>query len=59
MVKSNSSLLELSGEPNVTSNMREPLQRASTPGITPFEGGVTLDDSGWVYPHVADSVLIY
>ena len=35
MVKSNSSLLKLSGEPNVTSNTREPLQRASMPGITP------------------------
>ena len=37
MVKSNSSLLKLSGEPNVTYNTREPLQRASMPGITPLK----------------------
>ena len=35
MVKSSSSLLKLSGKPNVTSSTREPLQRASMPGITP------------------------
>ena len=35
MVKSSYSLLKLLGEPNVTSSMREPLQRASVPGITP------------------------
>ena len=24
-----------------------------------FKGGVTLADSGWVYPHPADRVLVY
>ena len=35
-VEDQSSLPKLSGEPKTTSNVNEPVQRASTPGITPL-----------------------
>ena len=35
--KINSSLRNLSGDPKTTSNVIEPVQRASTPGITPLK----------------------
>ena len=37
MSKINSWLQKLSGDPKTTSNVIEPVQRASTPGITPLE----------------------
>ena len=37
MSKINSSLRKLSGEPKTTSNVRELVQRASMPGITPLK----------------------
>ena len=37
MSKITSSLQKLSGEPNTTSSIREPVQRASGPGITPLK----------------------
>ena len=36
-VKINSLLMKLSGEPNITPNTREPMQRALMPGITPLK----------------------
>ena len=36
-IKINSSLWKLSGDPKTTSNVIEPIQRASTPGITPLK----------------------
>ena len=59
MSKVNFSLRKLQGEPNTTSNSREPVQRASEPGITPLKGSIALADSCRVYPHFADCVLIY
>ena len=60
MSKVNFSLRKLSGEPNTTSSTREPVQRASGPGITySFKGSIALADSCRVYPHFADGVLIY
>ena len=41
-------LQKLSGEPKMTSNVIEPVQRASTPGITPLKVvlvGLVLDGS--------------
>ena len=35
--KINSSLWKLSGDPKTTSNVIEPVQRASTPGFTPLK----------------------
>ena len=37
MSKIKSSLRKLSGEPKTTSNVIEPVQQASTPGITPLK----------------------
>ena len=37
VAKISSSLQKLSGEANTTSSTREPVQRASTPGITPLK----------------------
>ena len=37
MSKINSSLRKLSGDPKTTSRVIEPVQRASTPGITPLK----------------------
>ena len=37
MSKISSSLRKLSGEPNTTYNVREPVQRASMLGITPLK----------------------
>ena len=37
MSKINSSLRKLSGEPKTTSSVIEPVQRASTPGMTPLK----------------------
>ena len=43
--------------------MLPPVDGAPAAGLNawyhPFKGGVTLADSGWVYPHPADSVLVY
>ena len=57
MSKINSSLRKLSGEPNTTFSVSEPVQQASTPGITPLKVlllGLILDGS----MPIADSVLI-
>ena len=35
--KINSSLRKLSGDPKTTSHVMEPIQRASTPGMTPLK----------------------
>ena len=59
MSKVNFSLRKLSGEPNTTSSTREPVQRASGPGITPLKVVLLLADSCRFYPHFADGVLIY
>ena len=45
MSKINSLLLKLSGELNTTSSTREPVRRASTPGITPLKVVFTLANS--------------
>ena len=37
MSKINSSLRKLSGDPKTTSNVTEPVQLASTPGMTPLK----------------------
>ena len=37
LLKINSSLRKLSGDPNTTSSVTEPLQLASTPGMTPLK----------------------
>ena len=58
MSKVNFSLWKLSGEPNKTSSTREPVQRASGPGITPVKV-VLLWLILFGYPHFADCVLIY
>ena len=48
MSKIKSSLQKLSDDPKMTSNVIEPVQQASTPGITPLEVvfvGLILDGS--------------
>ena len=58
MSKINSSLWKLSGGPNTTTSLKELVQQASTPGITPLKVvllGLILDGS---IPIFMDSVLI-
>ena len=48
MLKINSSLRKLSGDPKTTSSVTEPVQLASTPGMTPLKGvfvGLILEGS--------------
>ena len=48
MSKIKSSLQKLSGEPKTTSNVIDPVQQASVPGITPLNVvlvGLILDES--------------
>ena len=51
-VEDQPSLLKLSGDPKTTSNITEPVQRASTPGITPLKVvlvGLILEGSMPIY----------
>ena len=57
MSKINSSLRKLSGDPKTTSSVTEPVQLASTPGMTPLKVvfvGLILE----VYAHLAHCILI-
>ena len=56
MSKIKSLLQKLSGEPKMTSNVIEPVQRVSTPGITPLNVvlvGLILDESITIFRTVA------
>ena len=57
MSKVNSSLRKLSGDPNTTSSVTEPVQLASTPSMTPLKVvfvGLILG----VYAHFVHRILI-
>ena len=54
MSKINSSLRKLSGDPETTSSVTEPVQLASTPGITPLM--VVL--VGLIYAHFPHCILV-
>ena len=54
MSKINSSLRKLSGDPKTTSSVTEPVQLASTPGMTPFKVvfvGLILEGSMPIFSH--------
>ena len=54
MSKINSSLRKLFGDPNTTSSVTEPVQLASTPGMTPLKVvfvGLILDGSNSHFSH--------
>ena len=58
MSKINSSLRKLSGDPKTTSSVIEPVQLASTPGMTPLKvvfGG--LNPRG-IYAHFPHCILV-
>ena len=58
MSKINSSLRKLSGDPKTTSSVMEPVQRASTPGITPLKLVLVGLDPRRADAHFAHCVLI-
>ena len=54
MSKINSSLRKLSGDPKTTSSVTEPVQLASTPGMTPLKVvfvGLIHEGSNTHFPH--------
>ena len=54
MSKINSSLQKLSGDPKTTSSVTEPVQLASTPGMTPLKVvlvGLILEGSMPIFAH--------
>ena len=54
MSKINSSLRKLSGDPKTTSSVTEPVQLASTPGMTPLKVvlvGLILEGSMPIFAH--------
>ena len=58
MSKINSSLWKLSGDPKTTSSVTEPVQLASTPGMTPLKVVFCGFNPGWIYAHFPHCILV-
>ena len=58
MSKTNSSLQKLSGDPKTSSNVIEPVQQASTPGMTPLKAAFVGFILEGAMPYFAHCILI-
>ena len=58
MSKINSSLRKLSGDPKTTSSVTEPVQLASTPGMTAFKGRFSGFNPRGIDAHFPHCILV-